>query len=246
MSTIPTMKDPKYTLLFKGWDLPVKVQGEVKNADGSSVMSGNACLNLAGMEAKAMREFIEANNLNPDVDKAIILLHDHGTETLLYPELPTTHGVIQGLKARAGLIPDSQRPEPPPSFPRMSKEEILEALPQYYGSERFYRLGVGNAVMTEGVQFLAEAAGAHWLMTDLSVVQSMKKELRMQPFLCAILKLQPPEANKQPAVLTVTDGAKNVLYMQKYDDTDFPLEEITLWLEENETGGKTILLPSEH
>lgn len=235
-------------LLFQGWDLPVKSQGHEKHDIGGGLMSytlsGNACLNLEGMEPQAMRQFIEANNLNPDTDKAIIIHHKQGTETLLYPELETSHRIINDLKRKQGI----EAPPPPapiPSTPQQTREEIEAALPYFTGSEQFFSLRPAlNALLTEGTKYLADAAGAFWLMTDLGATATVK--LKHQPFLSAILKLEEPQGNRQPATVTITDGNENVLHVQKYEDTDFPLPEAHLYIADNEEGGRTLMLTSEY
>ena len=42
-------------------------------------------------------------------------------------------------------------------------------------------------------------------------------------------------------IVRIEDGNKNVLYTQEIHYTDFPLDEITIWVE-----GNIVLLPSEH
>lgn len=95
------------TLVFEGWDIPVKTDQELRRTDGCTRFSGNACINLAGDPA-VLKEWIETKNLNPlfgDRLKSNILLHkaedgcnDDGT--LLYPELyEGGHAVINRILA---------------------------------------------------------------------------------------------------------------------------------------------------
>ncbi len=73
----------KTTVVFEGWDLPIHCDSE------GNKFSGNARLNFVGDE-KEVLDFVEKNNLNPELDKSYILvekwgegivaLHSHKTE----------------------------------------------------------------------------------------------------------------------------------------------------------------------
>ena len=87
---------------------------------------------------------------------------------------------------------------------------------------------------TEGVQYLAEKAGAYWLIDKVATLQ-LKKKIRAEEFQVWKLKVAGSKAS-----LVCEDGNDNVVYREKIEFTDFPLDEITLWFENN-----VIMLPSE-
>lgn len=89
-------------IVFEGWDLPIQTDHEASN-----IFRGNACYNLVG-QPEIIRDYVDHKNLNPHFkDKANIVLIDPAKspngeeqESLLYPELPSTHAVIERIKNR--------------------------------------------------------------------------------------------------------------------------------------------------
>ena len=121
----------------------------------------------------------------------------------------------------------------------MNQQEIntLKAeLKQFTGSDNFYRNPLFKGyVQTEGVTHLAEQAEAYWLI-DYILSYQLDPTLVVEPFQVWKMIVQ-----NNSAVVTVEDGNKNEIANLTIDYTDFPLEEITLWLVD-----KTLLLPSEY
>lgn len=114
-------------------------------------------------------------------------------------------------------------------------------LRQFTGTETYYRHSLArNYLYTDGVQYLAEKAGAYWLV-DAIIFTQMEKPFSHSPklaeFQCWTLKAL--EGNR--ATLTCDDGNNNIVFIKQIPFTDFPLKEINLWLE-----NKVLLLPSEH
>lgn len=122
----------------------------------------------------------------------------------------------------------------------MDKQEIgafKAALHQFTGSEVFYRHSLFRGyVYTEGVQYMAEKAGAYWLV-DHILSNQVLAVLKDQPFQVWQIKVNEDES----AGITVEDGNDMELTSFQIDYTDFPLEEMTLWLID-----QTLLLPSEY
>lgn len=94
------------TLIFEGWDLPVKVDSDLKYADGSSGWRGNACINLAG-DPVMLKDYVENRNLNAKFSqdsKSKILVHsaqgsmeDEGVP--LYPDMDSSgHAPMQAIR----------------------------------------------------------------------------------------------------------------------------------------------------
>jgi hypothetical protein len=90
------------SLLFAGWDCPVKIDSEISNQ-----FAGNACLNLGGVSVSELRKLIEDFNLNTLFSGHASVLHvtpgvgnfAHNIETLAYPELDSRgHAVIERMK----------------------------------------------------------------------------------------------------------------------------------------------------
>jgi hypothetical protein len=110
-------------------------------------------------------------------------------------------------------------------------------LRQFTGTDHWYRHGLMPKMsFTDGVKYVAETGGAYWLIDKVATNQ-LEPRIRAEEFQCWKLVVD----DKQAAVLTADDGNGNVLHTEKIEWTDFPLDQIELWVE-----GDVILLPSEH
>jgi hypothetical protein len=114
---------------------------------------------------------------------------------------------------------------------------VLKAeLKNYGGADRFYRNPLFRGyVYTEGVKYLAEMTEAYWLI-DYILSNQIDLKLIMQPFQVWKMVVQ-----DDSAAITVEDGNDNEIASFTIGYTDFPLEEIILWVVD-----KTLLLPSEY
>ena len=122
---------------------------------------------------------------------------------------------------------------------RMNKEQVDNLkyhINNYGGADVFYRNQLFRGyVYTEGVKYMAEQASAYWLI-DYILSQQIDPELRVHPFQTWKMVVQ-----DDSAAVTVEDGNDNEITSFTIAYTNFPLEEITLWLVD-----KTLLLPSEY
>lgn len=121
----------------------------------------------------------------------------------------------------------------------MDKQEthnLKRELQHFTGSETFYKATLfPKFIYTEGVKYLAEKAGAYWLLDHIFIHQALSV-LKGQFF--QVWKLT-VKANS--ATLIVEDGNDQQLTSFTIAFTDFPLEEFTLWLVDN-----TLMLTSEY
>ncbi len=119
------------------------------------------------------------------------------------------------------------------SAPSLSSEDLK----QFTGSENWYRHDLVRSILyTDGAKYLAERGSAYWLLDEIATTQLIAK-VATEPFQVWTLKLRPDHG----ASLRCEDGNKNQVFHKLIPFTDFPLDEITLWLTDN-----TILLPSEY
>lgn len=103
----------------------------------------------------------------------------------------------------------------------MSKRPALDpmTLAQFTGSVNFYRHGLVREVLyTEGVEYVAEAAGAYWLLDEIALAQRYVIPVKAEDFQVWDLKV---EAD-QSAILTCGDGHGREVYAKQIDFTDFP------------------------
>ena len=118
-----------------------------------------------------------------------------------------------------------------------SAAQLQEALRQFTGTETWYRHPLFRAYLyTDGVQYLAEQAGAYWLIDDILACQTHPR-VKKEPFQFWTLTVH----DDASAVLTCTDGNDGGVYRQEYAYTDFPLKQQQLYLTD-----AVLLLPSEY
>ena len=121
-----------------------------------------------------------------------------------------------------------------------TKDEILNELPNFYGTTHYVRWSVlfNNFLLTEGAHYVAEACGAYWLM---DLFASHFKAYRNEGF--AVLRLKVSEYNK--AEVLIEDGNDGVLAKQDIEYTDFPLDSLVLYAVPQDNMW-IILLPGEY
>ena len=111
-------------------------------------------------------------------------------------------------------------------------------LAQFTGSEHWYRHAmVRDILYTDGVKYVAETAGAYWLIDEIALAQRFDKLIAAEEFQSWKLIVNAGHT----ATLTCEDGNGGVVFTKAIEFTDFPLPEITLFFT-----NKTILLPSEY
>jgi hypothetical protein len=120
-----------------------------------------------------------------------------------------------------------------------TKEEILNNLAHFHGTDGYARY-MGNLLLTDGVQYMAEACGAFWLVDILYSVQTKAeiKKVELQ-----VLRLK--KTGEDTAIVTIENGNKKILFTQDIPFTDFPLEEMVIWgcIQDQH---RIVLLPSEY
>ena len=103
----------------------------------------------------------------------------------------------------------------------MSKRPTLDPLmlTQFTGSQNFYRHSLVREVLyTEGVQYVADAAGAHWLLDEIALAQRNIIPVKREDFQVWDLKVDAAQAG----VLTCGDGNGLEVYSKHIEFTDFP------------------------
>ena len=125
----------------------------------------------------------------------------------------------------------------------MHPTELLAQLAHFTGSETFTRHGLARSMlMSEGVKFLAVTAAAHWL-TDAIASYQLEARVHVEEFQVWKLAI---DAKTRRATLTMVDGNSTTpIITQQIEYTDFPLEEIALWLVASGSH-RVLMLPSEY
>ena len=121
----------------------------------------------------------------------------------------------------------------------LTKQEILDTLPNFYGTENYYRWSpiFKNFLLTDGAKYLAESADAYWL---IDLFASHLPSYKAEGFAVLYLKVKDGKA-----VAQIEDGNGKVLKKQKIEYTDFPLDQIVLYCcPQNDLF--VLMLPSEY
>ena len=111
----------------------------------------------------------------------------------------------------------------------MSKRPALDPLmlAQFTGSQHFYRHSLVREVLyTEGAQYVADTAGAHWLLDEIALAQRHIIPLKREDFQVWDLKVNAD----QTATLTCGDGNGREVYSKPILFTDFPTRHQVLLL----------------
>ena len=113
-----------------------------------------------------------------------------------------------------------------------NQDQLLDELRSFYGTEHYYRTNPGLLV-TDGVKFLADNAGCYWL---LDMVWSYLPVLRKSRDTFFVVVLTKDGVLDPGAIFTIQDDIPpNQTYAQQaIEHTDFPLDEIVMYLSATE------------
>jgi hypothetical protein len=118
------------------------------------------------------------------------------------------------------------------------KNSKLDLLGHFTGSEHWWRHSLVRRILyTDGAKYVADTAGAYWLLDEIALAQIGQPAVAREEFQVWKLVVQ----DNNTATLFCEDGNDNTVFRKVIDFTDFPVEGITLWFAAN-----TIYLPSEH
>jgi hypothetical protein len=113
--------------------------------------------------------------------------------------------------------------------------KTLENLEQFTGTEHWYRHRINRAVLyTDGVKYVAEQAGAYWLIDEIALAQRDDANIKAEPF--QVWKLSVTDSR---ATLVCEDGNDKPVFRKDIRFTDFPEPGVTLYYTDH-----VLLLPS--
>ncbi len=129
----------------------------------------------------------------------------------------------------------------PDQSTKLRPDELDHRLGYYTGTERYYRHRCGlEVLLTEGAKFLADQAGAYWLM---DIIASTIPYFQQDTFVCVDFVR---EAQGEGATITVTDGNGKTHYRQEIPYTDFPFLNFRLFVAVDGYHERyVVMLPSE-
>jgi hypothetical protein len=117
---------------------------------------------------------------------------------------------------------------------KLTKDDLR----RFTGSEHWYRHGINRRVLfTDGAKYVADTAGAYWLLDEIAIIQPYNKRVAAEGFQLWKLTVRPDHS----ATLSCGDGNGHIVFTKEIEYTDFPLDEIALYFVNN-----VIHLPSEY
>lgn len=100
-------------------------------------------------------------------------------------------------------------------------EAIETGMAQCIGTEQYWKNSILCFQYTDGIKFMWESCEAYWLLVAISSYK------RTEPFQIWTLKVN----DDKSAILTMKEDTNEpILVEQKIPYTDFPLDEIEVWL----------------
>jgi hypothetical protein len=144
---------------------------------------------------------------------------------------------LSGGVSRASLAPAVGVTQTKRGFMTNATSLTKTDLLQFTGTENWHRHAINRKVLyTDGVKYLADHAGAYWLIDQIALRQPYNKSLTAEAFQVWKLAVRPDHYG----TLTCEDGNGRSIFTKKLF-TDFPLDEITLYFTDN-----VIMLTSEY
>ena len=124
----------------------------------------------------------------------------------------------------------------------ITPDQLIADLRQFTGTTQWHRWSrLTHLICTDGVKYLAEEAGAYWLLDAIASHQNapaIRDSRRLQEFQVWILKVND---DKSCRLTCAEDSDVASVVIQDIEFTDFSLAEIKLYV-----CGNVILLPSEY
>jgi len=119
-----------------------------------------------------------------------------------------------------------------------SEDDSLD-LSGFTGTDHYYRYNLfgKNVMLTDGVKYLAEKAGAYWFINAILSWQIYKNVAGEEFQTWTLTKNESDDS----ATLVADDGNGNVIAKQEIEFTDFPMQKVSIWLVDG-----VLLLPSEY
>lgn len=100
------------------------------------------------------------------------------------------------------------------------KPDWAQELSQFIGTEHYYRIAP-NAVLTDGMHYLASKAGAFWMVTDVALLGLDKTGQTFDGFV--VVRMSPSDKYPEEGFkLEIGDGNGHFETLEDRSLTDFP------------------------
>lgn len=121
---------------------------------------------------------------------------------------------------------------------KTEQDKLKSELNQFIGTTQYHPSTFGALKITDGVNYLREAANCYWLIDLIESYNMCHNKVQNMGFQLWNLTVN---ENRSAYVFCREDTKKRPVVTQKVHYTDFPLNEIKLYCID-----KTVLLPSEY
>ncbi len=106
---------------------------------------------------------------------------------------------------------------------------LIKELNKYHGTEHYYKIPFSKCLYTDGINALIDNCKCWWLISDLGIEVTARKELQV-PFLVVTIKVN----DDKTALITMKEDTNlKPIYKKKLTYTDFPLKEYEFYLIDN-------------
>lgn len=120
----------------------------------------------------------------------------------------------------------------------LSAEDVIARLRQFRGADETEQVeAYPTLYLSQGVAWLCQETGCHWLMDMIYSFQQLPQIAR-EPFQVIDLAVDP---EKHTGRVQVGDGNDNIVFSQDLRYTDFPLAKLRLYF-----SNRVVYLPQEH
>jgi hypothetical protein len=137
------------------------------------------------------------------------------------------------------------------NFNEQTVNEILNNLAQFTGTEKYYRYSplFPFMLLTDGTRYLAESCDCYWLI-DLIASMQLDRLIKEHEQLQSLQFWKLTVNDDRSATVICEWDSEQIVYSQKIDYTDFPLNEARIWVQPYHSSqqGKHFVahLPSEY
>ncbi len=117
---------------------------------------------------------------------------------------------------------------------------LMNALDAFTGTQQYHKGSLGILKLTDGINYLRNAANCYWLIDIVESVQNLKEISENREFVVWMIEIS-EDARFKVTAWKDTPYESELLYEQKGRYTDFPLDDFEFY-----QCGKVLLLKSEY
>lgn len=110
----------------------------------------------------------------------------------------------------------------------MDQKEIIKELKKFHGTEYYHKSTFGKLKLTDGMNYLRNAAECYWLIDIVESVQHLKIVQKYREFVVWAIEVY-EDKSFEVTGWTDTPHESDIVYQQKGKYTDFPLDDFEFY-----------------